>query len=96
MNYWIRNVKNFGCISRPTPKYNSKKRKKKYEEELLRAKGEIEEIKKQCKDKSDMAFKLTGPKLATKLGVCQSTANKYLRILEGRWSKVENTRINQK
>ena len=97
--YWVRNVKNLGCTTRPTPKYSSKKREKKLEEELLRAKGVIEEFKKQCKNKLDMGLSgyevmLTGPKLAAKMGVSRSTGRRYLNILEKRSNTLPSLRLS--
>ena len=83
---WIKNVKTAGTATVPWKFPSSSHSKRKHEEGLVRAKSEIEEIKKS-------ACNLTGGKLAEKMGICRSTANKYLNILErqkGQTAKLDN------
>lgn len=83
INNWMKNLSNHGCVT-VTRKYpSSTKNTRKSEEGLLRAESEIEEIKKSCKNKLELASNLTGRNLAIKMGVSRTTANRYLNILEG-------------
>ena len=82
VNNWVRNVNTAGCIT-PTWKYpSSNKHSRKLAEDLLRAECEIEEMKRSCKNKLEMASNLTGTRLAVKMGISRKTANRYLNILE--------------
>ena len=82
---WLQNVKATGRVNLPiaNSKSNSiRYQTKKLAENLLIAKIEIDKIKKDCKNKLEMASKLTSRKLAAKMGIHFTTANKYLNILE--------------
>ena len=77
LHRWKNNVKTFGCIKKPYIKADHKRRKKKLVEDLQRAKHEVEEIKK------INGIKLTASKLASRMGIHVTTANRYLNILDG-------------
>ena len=88
LNRWRKNVITSGCVNVDWKLSSNKYRTQQLAEGLHRAKSEIEEIKKKCKNNLDLAYRLTGRKLASKLDISKTTANKYLNILEGKWMKL--------
>ena len=85
---WMKNVNSFGCLARPRKPLFAFKRVQQLAEKLLMAKSIIADIKKKAKRKLDLAFTLTSSKLAARMGISRRTSNRYLNILEGKWTKI--------
>ena len=74
---WMNNVNTLGCLNKPRKPFFLGKVQD-LAERLLTAKSIIADIKNSSKRKLDLTFTLTASKLAAKMGISRSTANKYL------------------
>lgn len=82
--HWVKNVSDLGCIKKSwTYPSEDCKQSRQLGENLLVAEKMIDEIKNSSEGNKDLAVNLTASKLAGKMGISRSSANKYLNILEG-------------